>query len=149
MLRVYHGVKDFLEANKALPYVVIDLSDAGELGYIYLNTGPDDLTKIKTTIFEVLCPVNRGGRGFFEIWDKMISKDQNNCLFIPGCPMRNLMLQEIFTTYESQGLRYCRDRLLSFLSYLGEKRGFKEIHILISRVPTCLNKIIFEQIKAI
>lgn len=120
----------------------MDLSDAGEVGYL-VGYSPEDLVKEKQTIYEIIM-VDTYGFGLYEIWENMLNPKENDRLIILGCPIRTNELNDCMIHESSFGKKSVHGslayRIESFIIWLAEKQKYEDVYILVSRVPTQLNK---------
>jgi len=127
---------------------IIDVSDAGEVGYRF-GHGPEDLCNLPVT-FKSLMMVDLYGLGLFDVWKEMIFPDDENLLVIFSAPHfydRNnpydLSLDEYMREEKSFGHANVRKRPAALVKWL-RKEGYKEIWFLVTKTPTTLH----ESIKA-
>ena len=132
MLTIVHQPEDL---NFKTDGVIIDLSDAGEVGYRF-GKGPDELMHHKKTIYDALY-VDDGGMGFRHAYTRMFP-DRKRTLLL-GCPMRSHDLNMTLTTELVHGCDTMHHKLQYMLEYFVKERGWC-VQVLVSRACNAVNK---------
>ena len=133
---IFHNLKDLPPLNDNSRTAVVDLSDAGEIGYLH-GYSPEDLIEKKMTAYEIIMVDTSDGSGSFQLWEKMLKPKENDKLVIYGCPERSNLMNETLL----HGLML--NRIKNFFFWLKEKQNYENVYVLVSRVPTALNKACF------
>lgn len=126
-------------------FAILDMSDAGELGYEY-GHNPITLQKLKQTMYEVLVApggLRKPGEGNFDYWDRVIDTESRQ-LVILGDPMRMCTLHEFAVGERAYNITKLEETLRSFVrNYLMKKAKYEEVWILCGpRLSTALGRCI-------
>lgn len=130
-------------------FAILDMSDAGELGYEY-GHNPMTLQKLNQTMYEVLVgpewKLKKAGEGNFDYWDRVIDTGSRK-LVILGDPMRMCTLHEFAASERSYNITKLEETLRSFVrNYLMKRAKYEEVWILCgprlsTAVGQCIAKI--------
>lgn len=133
IISVVHEIHE-IEADPTKKHAIIDLSDAGEVGYAYGYT-PETTHQARPCVWDTLICTNRlDGRGYWELWDEELDTTGNLVIFTDPLSMNKLHRFE--ATAKAYGACSVGETLQSLCKYLHTTKQYQEIWVVCSKLMT-------------